>query len=301
MAYNATMPDPHRVAATITYEYSGTPKGCRKTRTMSGSRLAVIDLIQASAARYPIVYSVTERVADHRQEDAPERDQVIARRWGEGRLWCPYAPRSELATVVSQCLSNVLHGRYDWYRLSESNVQASIDRGIAEVISLYRVIEGELYRAATEQVWVVEKPCRYRGKVEIALSDEPRGELVFRLDELDQARAAAAALIADLQTSRDMEVVVEGAASVERPDLLQRPSGRLHTAAIRSWRVIESVRESTQLLGRLEQWLLDPMAEALPPGLTVADGLRLRDALLQMRGALAGITDEQTASHLSAA
>lgn len=293
----------NRVAITVPYEFSAVPRGCRKPRTMSGTRLAVVDMVVGSAARYPTVYSVTHRGTQRRGSRESEDLSVVDRRWGEGRLWMPYAQASgnDIALAASQCLHEALTDRYSWSRRSAVEVHALIDKGIAEVQTSFREIEGRLYQHAIEHVWVVNEPCRYNQSVVIELADEPKGELVFRLDELEAAKEAAAAVAKTRRGSLPYEVTIDGEATVVRPDLLQRPSGRIHAARVRGWKVVESVREAHRLADRLETWLADPVASVLPPGLSIDDGRQLLAALLQVRSSLAGITDEQTASNISAA
>jgi len=185
--------------------------------------------------------------------------------------------------------------------MSVADIQTAIDKGIAQVQTSFRVIGGLLFQPAVEHVWVVNDPSRYRQSVEIELSEEPKGESVFRLDELEAAKAAAAASVAKWRTNESPEVTIDGEATVVRPDLLKRPSGRVHAAKVRSWKVIESVRETNQLVDRLERWLADPVHEALPMGLSIEEGKRLHEVLVQMRRQLAGITDEQIATNDTAA
>ncbi len=300
--YNANM-STSRVAVSVPYDFSAIPKGCRKSRTMSGTRVAVVDLVVGSAARYPIVYTVTHRDTERRGSREKRVVSVVDRRWGEGRLWMPHsqASNNDIALAASQCLHSALRDRYSWSRYSAAEVHAFIDKAIAEVQTSFRVIEGEFYQHAIEHVWVVNEPCRYKQSVVIELTDEPTGELVFRLDELESAKSAAAAVVKTTRGPERYKVTVEGEATVVRPDLLQRSSGRSHAARVRGWKVVESVREAYRLADRLESWLADPVAAVLPPGLSIDEGRHLLAALLQVRGSLAGITDEQTASNISAA
>lgn len=292
-----------RFAATIPYHYSGIPKGCRKPRSLSAEHVAIVTLRVGTPGRYPVVYAVDDSLSERRSSRHGDPLPPIERRWGEGQLWRAIIGDSGISgeILAANCFRGGLSSQYDWYRKTQAEILALIDERAAAFVAQYRLIGGQLYETATEQVWTVSEPRWRRDIISISLSDEAACLHSFRLDELDAARACAQQLGIEMSGGDPLPVEVEHDVMVTRPDLLTRPSGRQHAAAVRGWQVVDTLKGATQFEQRLSTWLADPIATVTPPGLVEADARHLLALLHRMRHAVSAIDRAVIDSHIPAA
>lgn len=286
------------IAVSREFSYRGVPPGCRKPRTLKASYADRLSVRVATAAEAPVLCEIDQTHRTWRGgEDVELSTSTIIYRAYDGRVWSRN-PAEESRNLGASAATTI--GAARTWDMHEEEARHYLGRILREMVDCYLVIDGDIYEVSEEPAYSLSHSTSFSGdSLTIAISTEPKGQHVYRLDEravLDADRPGYIedhALSGRCRRSDDStdEVVIYDDFTVRnlRADLLRRPSISHHRTAERvkalAKRFSEYVVESG-LRGDLAS-ACDRLDEsALPPGVTAGDLLACRDAIERLYRAL---------------
>lgn len=232
------------IITSASYEAQVVPKGCRNPRRGTCSTTLSLDIAEPSDAEAPLAFE--RHVCDRQWNRHTERHEDVDawrpyRAW-RGRLWAPAGLRADEASDhIAQVAGKAPSSYQDRERAAEDKVQRAAAQWAASVF----VLNDILWEPADEPCLIIQEAGYGQHYWDITLVTEnhqaERAEdgLIFRLDELDEAKREAARLNADTapQCAADVAEVATFSLDADirniRRDLLTRDPWRDQQARIR--------------------------------------------------------------------